>query len=120
MSLEKPKNGGSLLLPGIAVLTSVVTGMIAITRPIQIQMEDLGKRLERVESRTTHSLKQLDDKLQIEIAGQARLSDSQTVALRDIQKEIEIRAGSNAQKIVGNEVKIAILEERIRNVGKKD
>lgn len=126
------------LVSGLGALATIGAGIAAITRPLDSKIENVERlsesrakaveeRLERIELRTGDSLKKLDDKLQIEIKGQADLAKGQQENLRLLQKDaedrhesmstqIEARAGSNAEQIRLNQMKIAVLEERLSGI----
>jgi len=125
--MESKRNGLSAMIAGGAGLLALIAGLASVTRPIQYQMEALEARVVRVESRTIDSMKKLDDKLQIEIAGQARMADSHQAGLRLLQAEAEVRskanaalteqrADANAAEITTIRIKVAALEERIENL----
>ena len=79
---------GTKMFSGILIVVALVTGIAAIIRPISTQMEHMNERMIRIEQRTESKLKDLDNKLQLEISGQKEIAENASKAIQEVVIDI--------------------------------
>jgi len=83
-------NGLSTMLKSVGAVAAMVALVYTLTRPMIVQMEELSKRMERVETRMGENIDILGKRIDVEIkrAEEAAKADNRGVAARLDKLEI--------------------------------